>query len=75
MRQTLTKPLTLAFLDVAVHDELLGRSEIRKDEEFFAKQDFLNRFGSPQDGESQEAAAGTGETEAGGTSEGSDEAL
>ena len=75
VRQTLTKPLTLAFLDVAVHDELLGRSEIRKDEEFFAKQDFLNRFGSPQDGESQEAAAGTGETEAGGTSEGSDEAL
>ena len=75
VRQTLTKPLTVAFLDVAVHDKLLGRSEIRKDEEFFAKQDFLNRFGSPQDGESQEAAAGTGETEAGGTSEGSDEAL
>ena len=75
VRQTLTKPLTLAFLDVAVHDELLGRSEVRKDEEFFAKQDFLNRFGSPQDGESQEAAAGTGETEPGGSSEGSDEAL
>ena len=29
VRQTLTKPLTVAFLDVAVHDKLLGRSEIR----------------------------------------------
>ena len=70
VRQTLTKPLTLAFLDVAVHDELLGRSEVRKDEEFFAKQEFLDRFGAPQSEENSESAAGTGEAETEETAEG-----
>ena len=44
-RMTLTKPLTLTFLDVAVHRELLDKSEIRKDSEYMRKQEFLRQFG------------------------------
>lgn len=44
-RMTLTKPLTLSFLDAAVHRELLDKSEIRKDSEYMRKQEFLRQFG------------------------------
>lgn len=46
-RMTLLKPLTLSFLDAAVHRELLDQSEIRKDSEYFRKQEFLRQFGFP----------------------------
>lgn len=49
-RLTLTKPLTLSFLDAVVHNELLNQSEIRKDEETVSKQQFLQQFGAPENG-------------------------
>lgn len=50
---TLLKPLTLSFLDAAVHRELLGKSEIRKDDEYMQKQEFLRQFG-PAGGENED---------------------
>lgn len=74
-RMTLLKPLTLSFLDAAVHRDLLNQSAIRKDSEYFLKQEFLRQFGfpdrdaaiaEPADGESPADAEAAVETEAGG---------
>lgn len=52
-RLTLLKPLTLSFLDVGTHLQLLNESEIYKDEEFHDKEDFLNQLGKTQKDEQE----------------------
>lgn len=61
-RLTLTKPLTLSFLDAAVHKELLNKSEIRKDSEYRRKQEFLKQFATGNNLPEEDADSGSRST-------------